>query len=195
MTSKEDLYWLVGLLEGEGCFSWNGSPLITLAMTDLDVIEKARDILLPNRKIYRKERPEKKRKIIYAFTVSGENAIEWMRVLQPLMFLRRREKIAQILDIWDNKKPIEPRGLERAVCAAGHDLTDPKSYTLQDTTKHCKICANERANKNYHKKGGYEYVVKRKTIKALAIARNISIEEAEAIMASLMNGSSEGTKQ
>lgn len=37
-----DLQWLAGLLEGEGCFQYNGKPTpsIVVQMTDKDVINK-----------------------------------------------------------------------------------------------------------------------------------------------------------
>ena len=173
--SKEDLYWLAGLLEGEGCFYWakNNSPLISLAMTDLDIVEKVRDIIHPNGSIGRVERTEK-HKVIYRFKTYGGNSIEWMKLLYPLMGIRRREKISQILDLWNNRKP---SGLERTICPKGHDVSDSNSYYLQGNHKICKICNKRRANEK----------MERDTIKAIAFSRNISFEEARKILSSLLS--------
>lgn len=53
MIKAKDIYWLAGLLEGEGCFTvrryegrqTGGLPVINLWMTDLDVIKRASTIL------------------------------------------------------------------------------------------------------------------------------------------------------
>lgn len=43
MIESKDLYWLSGLLEGEGCFraQEHGQPIIVLAMSDEDVVARA----------------------------------------------------------------------------------------------------------------------------------------------------------
>ena len=45
MKTKE-LHWLAGLLEGEGCFTFNTySPVIMLAMTDEDEVRRAATLM------------------------------------------------------------------------------------------------------------------------------------------------------
>lgn len=101
-----ELYWLAGLLEGEGCFSIqkypNRAPLarIRLAMTDFDVVLRA------GRLIGGKQRTpaewQKKGttyKTIYNWSVTGREAVRLMRILLPLMGSRRADRITEILNL------------------------------------------------------------------------------------------------
>jgi len=147
--TRENLCWLAGLLEGEGCFNWSkaGSPLISIAMTDLDVIEKVRDLIHPTAQIYSVQKNDKC-KVIYRFKTYGINSIEWMKLLYPLMGLRRREKITEIINLWENKKPLGLGG---------------------------KMTRNMQNN----------------AIKAVAISKNISYEEAKSFLLSTLVESEE----
>lgn len=189
-VSKEDLYWVAALLEGEGCFQRekDGTTAIVLVMTDLDVVEKYRDIILPGGEVYRIDKAEG-RKTAYRISIYGNIAIEWMKLLYPLMGTRRRGKINEILDLWSNRKR---QGLDRTMCPNGHDLTIPDNYYLQGNHKACKICAKISASKNIeqHRESVRLYKKNKKerdVIKAIALSRNISIEEAKEILSSALN--------
>lgn len=140
-------------------------------MTDLDTVEKCRDFLYPNGPIGRVEKDNNK--ILYRFKVYGKTSIEWMKLLYPLMSIRRKEKISQILDLWNNRKP---SGLARTVCSKGHDITSAGSYYLQGNYKMCKICNNKLSSEQSQ----------RNAIKAIAFSRKISLEEAKKIMEKLL---------
>lgn len=107
MRKNKDFYWLVGILEGEGCFrlaftSQNKEhtkvPKIQLAMTDQDIVERAAKILQTN--VMGPYRGSKGQKLIYQLLVSGNKAIEIMVELLPYMGKRRSDKIIEILDYW-----------------------------------------------------------------------------------------------
>lgn len=109
--SRDDLHWLAGLLEGEGCFVYFRTPYqqdrpgIQLKMTDEDVVERAAKLLnAPS--VRPQDRPDRKRTFVCAIT--GEPAAEMMRQLLPLMGERRSAKIREVLDEWDNRvdKPL-----------------------------------------------------------------------------------------
>lgn len=98
MVNPNDLYWLAGLLEGEGCF-WYGTGgriLIRLAMTDEDVIQRAARLM---QALVEKPRMPHSRatKVVYACRVRGDAAIRWMELLRPLMGIRRQRKIDDCL--------------------------------------------------------------------------------------------------
>ena len=109
--SRDDLHWLAGLLEGEGCFIYFRTPYqqdrpgIQLKMTDKDVVERAAKLLnAPS--VRSQDQPDRKR--TFVCTTTGESAAEMMRRLLPLMGERRGAKIREILDEWDNRtdKPL-----------------------------------------------------------------------------------------
>ena len=104
-----DLYWLVGLLEGEGWFGINNrthtlksgekktysEPSINLQMTDEDVIERAGKLIGSP---VRTHQPKGNRKLLYRVSVTGKKrAIPLMELLLPHMGARRQERIKQIL--------------------------------------------------------------------------------------------------
>jgi hypothetical protein len=91
-------YWLAGLLEGEGSFckplpSQPNSPLISIETTDEDIAQRVSQIFdtqyTQNRRSHQKEhwKPSFKSRI------SGVRALELMRMLRPLMGLRRQGQI------------------------------------------------------------------------------------------------------
>lgn len=98
-----NLYWIAGLLEGEGCFYYNpkrrskGSYMwIKLAMTDKDVIERAASIMNcniqgPYTRVGTTHKP------VYVATLYGRYAVAWMMTLYTLMGERRKETIKEIL--------------------------------------------------------------------------------------------------
>lgn len=104
--SVKEIAWVAGLLEGEGYFGVNNaSPRIQLAMTDLDVIEKARDLIGKNQIIstYTQEGLGKDghlRKPKYTLTITGQIAIEWMMTIYTFMGTRRKAKIRHLIDFW-----------------------------------------------------------------------------------------------
>lgn len=71
----KDLYWLAGLLEGEGCFTYSGStPMVQLQMTDKDVVERAS--LLLKGSLGRRTRETYTGKIAWFTQLSGSKC--WM---------------------------------------------------------------------------------------------------------------------
>lgn len=100
--NKQDLHWLAGILEGEGCFmsKYNRLPRITCEMTDLDVIKKIQS--LAGGKIYKpvKRKSHWKQSWIWTDT-NSEATYEFMKQIKPLMFSRRQMKITECLRNWE----------------------------------------------------------------------------------------------
>jgi hypothetical protein len=105
--SIEDLMWLAGILEGDGSFGlYNGKPVISIQMTDEDIVKRAVRMWGVN---YTLSPPSKARwKMCYRGSVSGQRALGWMRAMLPYMGNRRHTKISDILDIDDHRIMQEP---------------------------------------------------------------------------------------
>ena len=130
MTSLKDIYWLAGLLEGEGCFAHSiyhttgrasGKEItgvtfrIQLSMTDRDIVERAA-------KLFGREVTEviTQGTLSYRVQISGSDAIQWMMTLYPLMGIRRSGKILSIIKEW---KEYKARGRTLIThCKNGHLL-------------------------------------------------------------------------
>ena len=100
--------WLAGLLEGEGCFtrqkhrSGTSTPLITVVMTDEDVVGEAGTLIehLGGRslKIIRRMLPSGK--VAFDARVTGLPAVKVMWAVLPFMGKRRSKEIHRIVSEW-----------------------------------------------------------------------------------------------
>ncbi len=140
-----DVYWLAGLLEGEGYFGFkSGTCKIVVEMSDEDIILRASDLL----QCVSKPRPAKEnRKPCWRAEISGYKAAQWMMTLYCLLGLRRKEKIKKCLLSW-YKVSVSNR--VRTTCAQGHIYTE-KSLYLYKGKRFCRIC---RTVSNASWKGG-----------------------------------------
>ena len=109
--SDKDLYYIAGLLEGEGWFTLQNKhyPFIGLKMTDRDVIYKASNLMNIKTLIYFSDRRGlgsngiMTNKVSYTLQVGGSLAVEWMIKLLPLMGSRRQSRIKEVLTVWSNR--------------------------------------------------------------------------------------------
>lgn len=100
MITNEDLHWLAGLLEGEGCFTLHKSkkrlyPKMQINMNDRDVIERVAELIGKN-----VGGPYGTG--FYTVQIVGRQAIELMEVLKPLMMSRRKARIEEVIEIATN---------------------------------------------------------------------------------------------
>lgn len=104
--SEGELYWLAGLLEGEGCFAIRGTghnPVIQLIMTDLDVVIRAAKIM-GSHKVIKTKQDSRGGKSLYRTVVYGSVAISLMKKLLPLMGERRSIKINECIYNYECKR-------------------------------------------------------------------------------------------
>jgi len=96
---ERTLYWLAGLLEGEGSFlkgppSEPHQPRITLTMTDEDVICKVSKLWeVKYHWVNRKRSAEKGWMPAFIVSLKGSRAVSLMQKLHPLMGARRQNQI------------------------------------------------------------------------------------------------------
>ena len=98
---KKDLYWLAGLLEGDGNFgiSNGSSPRVYLGMTDRDVVERAADLM----KTSVHDANNKTGKAAFQCWLHGDRALVLMRELLPHMGNRRSGVIRDALDFCEKR--------------------------------------------------------------------------------------------
>ena len=103
--SINDIAWLAGLLEGEAWFGLSSKGAgrkktlnIWLEMTDKDIVERARDIMAPNRKVYSKPGRKSHYKRQYKLVVTCNRAKGWMMTIYSLLGKRRQARIRELLN-------------------------------------------------------------------------------------------------
>lgn len=104
--------WLAGLLEGEGSFTSGAPskpnlPRVSLAMTDLDIVQKVGSLF--GVKICKISPRNLRNKPIYRCEVKGSKAVVLMRWIKPLMGARRQTQIERSLASY---KPLHKRCLD-----------------------------------------------------------------------------------
>lgn len=121
MIDTKDLYWLAGLLEGEGCFDMTGGryPRVVVMMCDLDVVERANKLLRPvvllKERLPARIQRQPDRLPIYRISLSGGRAAGWMMTLYPFMGQRRQKRIREVLSVWRSAPSLRrPYGLKAA---------------------------------------------------------------------------------
>jgi hypothetical protein len=106
MLDTKDIYWIAGLLEGEGCFSLKTTcnvASIQLCMTDEDVVRKF--AALTNSKAYGPYNQGPRRKCSWRVFIAASDAAGLMMTLYKLMGVRRKLAIKQALADWKNIPP------------------------------------------------------------------------------------------
>lgn len=104
------LYWLAGLLEGEGSFcaappSKSAKPYIYVSMTDEDVIAKVAAIFDVKYHLSRpKQGRDKNWRPIFAVRLTGKRAVELMTMLKPMMGERRQAQIDKAVATYRDEK-------------------------------------------------------------------------------------------
>ena len=122
--NMKDLYWLAGLLEGEGSFQGIMGPkglkvTIVVQMADRDVVARVARIMKTPSLTGPIVRQGIHRKPMWSTAVYGRTAIAWMFMLHPLMGARRKEAIVVAVSAWKKLKVYR---------------TAPKAYKVRDTT-------------------------------------------------------------
>ena len=111
MINEKELWWLAGILEGEGYFGYaSRTQKIVIRMTDEDTMIRVSNAFssltgkqhCPKIDESSKTRPENKD--LFVLQLTGENARIVMRSIVSLMSARRRKKIWQSLNGYEQAK-------------------------------------------------------------------------------------------
>ena len=139
VLGTDDLHWLAGLLEGEGYFhmanNWVSgkcyrTPRITLAMTDLDVVQHA--ALLFGTKPSKGCKNSRGTKPIFRCYATGKRAARLMIKLCPIMGLRRHNKIKEVLSEYTSQEdPNARRSQAIRVVVGSRCRADSGRFTVE----------------------------------------------------------------
>lgn len=152
MLNTNDLHWLAGLIEGEGCFqATRGVAKVQLHMTDRDVVVRARNVMGIKSKIHTRPglkqwRPDLGRhsehKTSHTIVASGFIGAGWMMTLYPLMGERRQAAIRAALSAW---RAHPPQTQHRTACPRGHayDATNTARWAGKPN-RFCRRCNREK---------------------------------------------------
>lgn len=147
MIKISDVYWVAGLMEGEGWFGHrrNGDLVIQLTMTDRDVIDRLQTVLGFG---CRKERNLPSGKVAYIWSLTNQcQAAGLMMTIVSAMGERRANRIKECIAEW-KRKPL-PRSMWTH-CKNGHAFTPENTRMVMDgkyEKRCCRKCSNLRTIK------------------------------------------------
>jgi len=109
----KDLYWVAGLIEGEGCFflyeSGNSCLRFSMSLTEKAVLEHAQKIIGLGT-IRGPYHNKKRTKPFWVWGISRDRDVAaLMMTLYPLMWDNRQETIDDLLEIWRSKPVVKHR--------------------------------------------------------------------------------------
>lgn len=128
MTTAIDYAWAAGLLEGEGSFfvkTGTYSPVVSCEMTDLDVLERLKNIF--GGSIYAMSRRNEKWKDTWRWKLYGDNAVQCMQLILPYMLKRRTSKIKELIELHASRQEAKNIRNEAAIMAATDYLANKGS--------------------------------------------------------------------
>lgn len=101
----DNLYWIAGLLEGEGCFQFRNrhNPIIQLCMTDKDVVIRAAKVLGCH-KVIEQNNKTVSGKSVYRTVLYGNKAVQWIMTIYSLMGGRRKIQLRKCIDSWRSNR-------------------------------------------------------------------------------------------
>ena len=107
--SEKDLYYIAGLLEGEGSFTSTHSNTaryisIKIKMTDKDIIDWVADMWETT--VYMQEYDNHWKTSYTTQLRRKAECIEFLKLIHPLMGTRRSQRIQEILEEFDNVESI-----------------------------------------------------------------------------------------
>ena len=134
-----ELYWLAGLLEGEGAFlagppSSPNRPAICLQMTDRDIVERVGTML--GRAVCRSDRGlARGHKSVFMTTIKGNPAVEVMLALRPALGRRRQVQIDRAIV----NRPAGPARWFKPMSRCGNLTCDSAAAVRGLCKKHYKL--------------------------------------------------------
>ena len=150
--TKEEIIWLAGLLEGEGCFyaqpqKGRDYPAIKLQMVDEDIVCRVA-ALLGTTATKAPPQTEERQETFYT-RIYGWPAVDVMESIYPYMGVRRQKRIDDLINAYKDRGAIRRDG--RTHCKNGHKFTPENTYTY-DNRRTCKACNKEKTRRYRAKK-------------------------------------------
>lgn len=135
--STKDLAWAAGFLEGEGCFSNYGSPIVTAAQVQREPLDRL-SFMFGGNITYRKINGAAGRSI-WTWRTHAYRAAEIMMTLYVPMSPKRKGEIEYALTRWRASRLMKRSGT--GLCARGHPLDGYNAVKVNGYIR-CRECRN-----------------------------------------------------
>jgi hypothetical protein len=138
-----ELYWIAGFLEGEGCFArCGGTIVVTVSQVQKEPLERLYK-LLGGSPIHQYSHKNPKHNPFYRWQIYGKKAERLMKSVFPIMSPKRQEKIALCLAWYDSRPGNNWIKSGRKFCRKGLHAWIPENIMLAYGKQYCRACKNE----------------------------------------------------
>jgi hypothetical protein len=147
MISRVDLAWIAGLFEGEGCvqLQTNKSVHLTVSMADPDVVARLASYWGTRVHEVNKRTSDKPHyKTQFRTYVTGRKAIGWALTLYPLLGLRRKLRIQEVIGAWRSRPCAAAL---RTHCPKGHPYSGANLLVYRDRNSVVRVCRECKSGK------------------------------------------------
>lgn len=149
MLTTNDLYWIAGFLEGEGCFSYRRQMRVFASQVQREPLEKLQSLLGGG--IYLNRNPQGfGHQPIYQWNLGGPSAAGLIMTIYELLSTRRKYQALSTLSLWKSR-PVWPK--YRTQCVNGHTFTPENTYNppassfikkqRKGTVRTCRLCRKQ----------------------------------------------------
>ena len=139
-----ELYWIAGFLEGEGCFYRNMRGTIGITVSQVQREPLARLCNLLNGKIHQYSQTSIKQHIYYRWQIYGLKAEEIMKAVFPLMSPKRQAQISVCLSWYASRPGVNFKKNGRKYCRSGLHTWIPENIIVDACGgRSCKICKSD----------------------------------------------------
>ncbi len=138
-----ELYWIAGFFEGEGCFArCGGTIVITVSQVQREPLERLKNLLGGHLNKYSQKCI--KGNIYYRWQIYGIKAEEIMKNIFPIMSPKRQAQITVCLNWYASRPGVNFKKSGRKFCRKGLHLWIPENIKIDACGgKYCKICKGD----------------------------------------------------
>lgn len=143
-----NLHWIAGFLEGEGCFARTknkekfGSIAIQANQVQKEPLERLQKFVgCGNIHKYNHKKDKVNQNDYYRWQVCGPNAESLMKLIYVLMSPKRQAKIKECLDWYTTRPKRNYVRFKSTHCRRGHPFSEGNTYIYPDGSRRgCEIC-------------------------------------------------------
>lgn len=147
----KDIGWIAGFLEGEGCFTkTRTTSCVHASQVNPEPVEKLQRLL--GGRVHRFKNTCVNGQDYYRWSAYASRAVGIMMTIYSLMSLKRRNKIREVIQIWQKAPWRGEYNRSKTVCKHGHMFSRENTYFYPDGRRECRTCSSLYKHDHYLRK-------------------------------------------
>lgn len=144
----KDIAWAAGFLEGEACFSFNGTPGVYANQVSREPLDRLRELFGGTIAWCKAQREGWSAQ--WNWFITGKRAAGLMMTVYALMSSRRQARITEHLNRWRASPGYGAFNRSKTHCRNGHEYTEANTIKWRNE-RVCRTCRRE-TKQRYNRK-------------------------------------------